>query len=108
MSSWENVPTGGTHFRNRSSGEFVEMTTADGNTYRMNAASNPIWHSSDTRLAVHKLGGTNDCLIEKTEGGTNIFFFRVGQTNYVKLAREGSPEWNDATRPMRGATLQGY
>ncbi len=108
MTSWEHVPTGATHIRQGVSGEFIEMTTANGNTYRMNASSNPIWHSSDMRLAVHKLDDTNDYLIEKIEGGTDLLFFRVGQKNFVKFARASTPEWNDAISLMRGISVQGY
>lgn len=108
MSSWEQVPTGSTHFRQGPEGEFVEMTTASGNTYRMNAASNPIWHSSDMRLAVHRLDKSEDFLIEKTEGGVDLILFRVGQMNFVRIAKQGTSEYEDATRVMKGESVQGY
>jgi hypothetical protein len=108
MSTWEHVPTGATHLRQGSTGEFVEMTTANGNTYRMNSSINPIWNSPDMRLAVHKLDRSDDYLIEKVEGGVGLLLFRVGQMNFVKLARKGTEEWNDAVDIMSGRSIQGY
>jgi len=108
MSIWEHVPTGSTHIRpGQRGGEFVVMTTANGNTYYMNASTNPVWHTPDRRLAVHKIDGTSDFLIERTEGGVDLLFCRLGQTNFVRLARRGTLEWNDTIRLMNGGNILG-
>ncbi len=107
MSSWEHVPTGATTIRQVGAGEVIEMTTANGNTYRIISASNPIWHSSDMRLAVHRLV-TNDYLIQKVDRGVDLLFFRLGHNTFVKYARKYTPEWYDAVSLMQGISVQGY
>ena len=108
MSNWEFVPTGSTHFREENGINVVVMTTKEGNTYKMEEQKNPIWWTDDRRLAVHQLMNSNDYLIEKTEGGTGLIFMRVGQMNFVKRAKEGTSDWNDAIELINGRSVQGY